>query len=106
MTHQCMEPSCTEEAEYYVHILVAPMGYPIERGMAMDLSITFCGKHIGGVKASDIFTPETKKMVSEVTRITQRSEVPLDFSRTRITPRKIGDKHWNMLTKKDDHNAD
>jgi hypothetical protein len=97
---QCQDRGCDKEATHYPEITIAPYGYPIGRGLKIQFGIELCLFHARTVKSADLFTDEdTKKRLREVTRITTKSEVPLDFTRTRVTPRRIGDELWLLLKK-------
>ena len=98
---QCVEPGCTKEALYYLHVKIPPLGYSVEQyGQEMDLGLAFCANHVGRVKAEDLFDEEGRKKLNLLVKTMYKSEVPLDFTRVKITPRKIGDKNWQLIAPK------
>jgi hypothetical protein len=99
---RCRHVGCEEAATNYLKVTVAPYGYPIERGMAMAFGLQLCLAHAKSTKASDLFDDEGKKRLREITRVVQRSEVPLDFTRTKIEIRTIGDDEWQLLQRAGD----
>jgi hypothetical protein len=98
MTDLCQRKGCTKEAIYYPELRVAPYGHPIETGIVMQFGLKLCGRHIGEVQGKDLVTPENQKKMSQAVMQMHNSEVPLDFNRTKVVPRKIGDDKWQLLT--------
>jgi len=94
---QCFEKDCTAPATHYLQVTVAPWQHPIARGMKMQLGLQFCHEHAVAMRASDLFDDEMKKKLREITRIVAKSDVPLDFTRTKIEVREIGDDMWQLL---------
>lgn len=94
---ECADRDCDKPATHYCEVTVAPYSYPIERGMKMQFGLGLCFDHARTVKGVDLFTEETKKKLREATRITTKSDVPLDFTRVKVEPRLIGDDLWKLL---------
>lgn len=95
---QCFKKDCSAKATHYLQVTVAPWRHPIERGMKMQLGLQFCHPHATEMRASDLFDDEMKKKLREITRIIAKSDVPLDFTRTKIEVCPIGDELWQLLT--------
>jgi hypothetical protein len=93
----CNREGCTREATRYLRVTVAPYGYPIARGMSVILGLELCLSCALETKAADLFCEEGKRQLREATRIATKSEVPLDFTRTKIEVRRLGDADWQML---------
>jgi hypothetical protein len=95
---KCQRNGCESEATHYPEVAVAPYGYPITRGIKMAIRLELCFHHAHKTKATDLLGEEGKQQLRDAVKATTRSLVPLDFSRTRVTPHKLGDATWRKLT--------
>lgn len=98
---QCQRQGCEREATHYPEVTIPPKNYPIEQGITLQFGLQLCLYHLNRLTIKDLFNEEGRKKMNQAIQTIHHSEVPLDFTRSRIRPRRIGDSNWKILNKED-----
>lgn len=91
----CAHPGCSNLATVYPQVIVPPRGYPAKQGFKTVVGIGLCLKHGREEVPGTFLTDEFRRMAQAVVA---SSPIPLDFDRTEIKLRPLGDKPWRDFT--------
>jgi hypothetical protein len=92
---RCTSPDCTNRATVFPELQIPPKGHGFGQCLKLRIALPLCVKHGKAEKPETFLTDNLRRMASATV---DKSPVPLDFDRARISLKAIGGDEWQAAS--------